>query len=454
MADAHILIVEDDRDQRELLQGILRSAKYQVTSAASAEEALMSLGRAPIDLVLSDYKLPGIDGTQLLALVKRRNESTAFVMITAYGTIAHAVTAIRDGADDYLPKPFEKQSLLLAVERTLRSRRLLDENKRLTEELTDRDRLVDLLGRAKSMQQLYREVEKVADSDATVAITGESGTGKELAARALHCLSRRKDAPFIAVNCAAIPEGLIEAEFFGALKGSYSGATHDRVGRFEAAQGGTIFLDEVTELPLELQAKLLRVLQEKRFTPVGAVDEKSADVRIVSASNRDLEQAVKSGQLREDLFYRLNVVPLHMPPLRERREDIPMLIEHFTERAARRHGRPKPRFTSAVSRRLFDHPWPGNVRELENAIERLVLLANGESVATEDLPADFEVEAHGAGNFELPPTGIAWEEHERQVLRQALELARGNRTRAAKLLHMPYKAFLYRLEKHGLNQPA
>ena len=449
-----ILVVEDEAAQRALLADILVSAGYRVGTSATAEAALETLERASVDLVLSDWKLPGRDGMELFREVHARWPEVAFVIVTAYGTIARAVEAVRAGADDYLPKPFEREALLLSVERSLRSRRLVDENRRLSEALGERDQLVELVGRAPSMQRLYREVEKVAGTDATVLISGESGTGKELAARALHSLSPRSERPFVALNCAAIAEGLAESELFGACRGAYTGAHADRAGKLAAADGGTLFLDEVAELPLALQPKLLRAIQERRVVPVGGVDEQAIDVRIVAASNRELDEEVAAGRFRQDLFYRLNVVPLRMPPVRERREDVPRLIEHFVDAAVRRHGLARPRFTSAVTRRLLDYPWPGNVRELANVVERLVLLAEDGEVSLEGLPPEFEPRSEGAGGFQVDPRGISWDDHERECLRQALELARGNRTRAAKLLSMPYKAFLYRLEKHGLKQPA
>jgi two-component system NtrC family response regulator len=448
--EARLLVVEDEEDQRHLVAGILRGAGYTVAQAGSAEVALTELGSTPVDLVLSDWKLPGMDGLELLAQLRREYPSVAFLMATAYGSIAHAVEAIRAGADDYLTKPFERQALLLAVERTLKSRRLLDENRRLAEALAERDRLVDLVGQAPSMQQVYRRMEKLAGTRATVLITGESGTGKELAARALHQLSPRADGPFIAVNCAAIPETLMEAELYGAEKGAYTGADRARAGRFEAAHGGTLFLDEVGELPLAVQPKLLRALQEGKIVRVGGTLEAEVDVRIVAATNRDLAEEVREGRFREDLFYRLNVVPIAMPPLRERREDILRLVQHFAERTARRHGVPAATFPPAVLRRLADAPWPGNVRELANVVERLILLAEDGQVRTEDLPAPDAERGTGGGLFRLPPEGISWEAHEKDCLAQALELAAGNRARAARLLDLPYKAFLYRLEKYDL----
>jgi two-component system NtrC family response regulator len=450
--EARLLVVEDEADQRHLVAGILRGAGYTVAEAASAEAGLQAVRATPVDLVLSDWKLPGMDGLELLAQLRQEHPAVAFVMVTAYGTIARAVEAIRTGADDYLTKPFERQALLLAVERTLKKRRLEDENRRLTAELAERDRLVDLVGQAASMQSVYRRMEKLAGTRATVLITGESGTGKELAARALHQLSPRADGPFIAVNCAAIPETLMESELYGAEKGAYTGADKSRAGRFEAADGGTLFLDEVGELPLTVQPKLLRALQEGKVVRVGGNREMAVDVRIVAATNRDLAEEVREGRFREDLFYRLNVVPIPMPPLRERREDIPRLVQHFAERTARRHGVPTTTFPPAVLRRLMDAPWPGNVRELANVVERLMLLAEGDHVRLEDLPPTEAERGSGGGLFRLPPEGLSWEAHERDCLAQALELAQGNRARAARLLDLPYKAFLYRLEKYALGE--
>jgi len=412
---ARILLIEDEAPQRNLVSELLRSAGYQVVAAASGEDGLTELATGVFDLGLCDWKHPGIDGMQVFASMQEKGFDAAFVMVSAYGTIARAVEAVRAGADDYLAKPFERETLLLAVERGLRARRLVDENRRLNEQLSERDRLVDMVGRAPGMQQVYSALQRVADTDVTVLLTGESGTGKELAARALHALSGRREKPFVAVNCAAIPADLADATFFGARKGAFTGSDRDRPGYFQAAAGGTLFLDEVGELPLDLQA----------------------------------EAAV--GQFRQDLYYRLAVVPVHMPPLRERREDLPQLVEHITEALVRRHGCARPSYPAVVTRWLLGHTWPGNVRELSNTLERLVLLARDGKVSAEDLPQEAAaVHASGAssGEFQLGPNGLDWESHEANVLHQAMEMANGNRTRAAKLLNMPYKAFLYRLEKY------
>ncbi|HLF56924.1 MAG TPA: sigma-54 dependent transcriptional regulator, partial [Thermoanaerobaculia bacterium] len=443
----------DEPDQRRLVAELLEAELFTVAEAGSLAAAEAALATAPVDLVLSDWKLGDGDGGVLLALVRERYPETAFVMVTAYGTIARAVEAIRAGADDYLPKPFERQALVLAVERTLERRRLARENRRLAAEIGDRDRLVDLIGRSAVMRKLFDRVERLAATNATILLSGESGTGKELAARALHQLSARRERPFVAVNCAAIPEGLVESEFFGAERGAYTGADRARAGRFEAADGGTLFLDEIGELPLALQPKLLRALQDGRVQRIGGAREMTVDVRVVAATNRELAAEVAAGRFRQDLYYRLNVVPLALPPLRERREDLPLLLDHFAARAARRHALVAPKFPPAVMRRLIEYSWPGNVRELANVVERLILLAEGGSVSESDLPPELTgaaLDRAPDGAFRLPAAGIAWDEHEKSLLHQALALAHGNRARAARLLDLPYKAFLYRLEKHGL----
>ena len=450
MSEIRVLVVEDEADQRTLVSSILRARKYLVAEAESLASARAQLEASPVDLILSDWKLPDGNGTELLREVRAEHPGVAFITVTAYGTIARAVEAIRLGADDYLAKPFERQALLLAIEKVLRARRLEDENRRLAEELGERDRLVDLVGSAPSMQRLFHQVEKLAATAATILLTGESGTGKELAARALHALSRRATGPFVAINCAAIPEGLLESEFFGVEKGAYTGADRSRQGNFAAADGGSLFLDEVGELPTTIQPKLLRVLQEGRFTPVGGTRELESDVRILAATNRDLAAEVESGRFREDLYYRLNVVPLRMPPLRQRREDIPRLVEHFTARSVRRHGVRVEPFPAGVMKRLLDHSWPGNVRELGNVVERLVLLAEDSRVSAADLPEEMTRPPKSGKGFQLPPGGLSWQQHECSCLSQALEHAGGNRAQAARLLDLPYKAFLYRLEKHGL----
>jgi two-component system NtrC family response regulator len=443
-----LLLVEDDPAQRGLVADILIGAGFEVHLADGVAAARERLSEPTLQLVLSDFKLRDGDGLALLRDVRERRPELSFVLVTAYGSIEHAVRAIREGADDYLAKPFERQALLLALDKALRTRALREENRKLADAIAERERLVDLIGTAPAMQKLYRQIERVAPTDVTVLLHGESGTGKELAARALHKLSRRADAPFVAVNCAAIPEGLIEAEFFGAERGAYTGANASRAGYFEQAQGGTLFLDEIGELPLALQPKLLRVLQEGRITRVGGRGEIALDLRVLAATNRDLRREMAEARFREDLYYRLAVVTLTLPALRERREDIPMLVEHFTRSKARQHGLPCTVFPKPVLRALMDRPWPGNVRELAHSVERLLLLGEDGEADQADLPETTHARSESA--FRLPAEGLDWELLERELLQQALTQAQGNRTRAARLLNLPYKAFLYRIEKHGL----
>jgi two-component system NtrC family response regulator len=447
-----VLLVEDEAAQRQLIAEILGRENHRVREAGTVVEALEAIGDEVPDLILCDWRMPGGDGGELLDEVRGRALGCAFIVMTAYGSIAHAVDAVRRGADDYLGKPFERDALLLAVQRVLRTRKLERENRELREVLKEGDRFGEIIGRSEIMRGLYRTIEKVGATDATVLVGGESGTGKELVARTLHRMSRRADRPFVAVNCAAIPETLIESELFGHEKGAFTGAHRRREGRFEEADGGTLFLDEIASMPLPLQATLLRVLQERRFTRVGGTGEIACDVRVIAASNRDLPALVEEGAFREDLFYRLNVVPIELPPLRERTEDVPLLAAAFLEQASARHGLEMRPLPPTVLRALMEHGWPGNVRELANVVERLVLLAEDGQPSIEDLPAEMRGSV-GAGEgcpFSLPAAGLVWEEVERGMIHQALDRSKGNRAAAARLLGLTYKAFLYRLEKYGL----
>ncbi len=445
MPSINILVVEDEDDQRLLVVGLLSRAGYKVVEASSVTEAIQVLEKNTIDLVFSDWKLKHENGLELLNEIQRNYPEIAFILATGHGSISHAVESIQAGADDYLVKPYQKETLLFAVERVCRARRLIQQNKSLEQALTERDKLVDLVGRAPCMQQLFNKLERLADTRATVLVTGESGTGKELAARALHQLSERKHNSFVAVNCAAIPETLAEAEFFGSEKGAFTGAVKQKIGKFEFANGGTLFLDEVGELSLSLQPKLLRLIQEGRLTRIGGTKEIEVDVRLVAATNRNLEEEVRQGRFREDLFYRLNVVPIEMPPLRYRKQDIPALIKHFNNVASRRHGIEKVVFPSAVMKGLIEYSWPGNVRELGNIVERMVLMSTDGTASMEELPLVKLPKV--ASNFVLPSSGMNWEQHEKDCIKQAMEFSSGNRTQAAKLLGLSYKAFIYRLDK-------
>jgi two-component system NtrC family response regulator len=446
-----VLVVEDEDAQRGLMVEILEREGFRLREAANVDDALDSIAEEVPDLVLCDWRMPGRDGGELLAEVRGRGLGCGFVVMTAYGSIAHAVDAIRQGADDYLGKPFEREALLLAIHRVLRTRRLETENRRLRDAVGEEPGFGRLIGDSPPMQRLYRTIEKVAATDATVLVVGESGTGKELVARTLHNTSRRADRPFVAVNCAAIPETLIESELFGHEKGAFTGAHRRREGRFEEADGGTLFLDEIASMPLPLQATLLRVLQDRRITRLGGTGEIDVNVRVVAASNRVLPSLVADGSFREDLFYRLNVVSVELPPLRERREDIPLLANAFLKRASDRHGRAVGELPPLMIRLLMNYEWPGNVRELANAVERVVLLAEDERASIEDLPSAIRPEPESrATSMRLPTEGLDWHRMERDLLRQALERTDGNRAAAARLLGLGYKQFLYRLEKHDL----
>lgn len=447
-----LLLVEDDPSQRQLLSQLLTGAGYQVEAVDSVEAAIVALKQQPaLSLVFSDWQLAGRDGLQLLHWLRKERPDCGFVVGTAYGSVSHAVEAIQAGADDYLTKPFKRQELLLALEKASRATRLRQTNRQLQQALGEQQQLVELIGSAPCMQQLFQRIQRISHADVPVLISGESGTGKELAARALHQLSSRRAGPFIALNCGAIPESLAEAELFGAEKGAYTGAVASKAGKFEAAQQGTLFLDEIAELPLSLQAKLLRVLQENTVTRLGSHQEIPLSVRIIAASHQDLAHAVREGRFREDLFYRLNVVPLHMPPLRERGEDIPRLIEHFLQKYQQRYNTQVPPLPADSLRALLHYRWPGNVRELANRLERYVLLQDPHELvaSVQSTPSSGGAPATA---FQLPPGGLVFEEVEKSLLQQALQQSQGNKTHAAKLLHLPYKAFLYRLEKFGLDR--
>ncbi|MGS0683117.1 sigma-54-dependent transcriptional regulator [Shewanella sp. 125m-7] len=446
-APLQILVVEDEPDQRELICQILAANEYQIRSAASVEEAILSIKESVPDLVFSDWKLGQLTGMDLLSYVRREYPDLGFIIATAYGTITHAVDAMQAGADDYLSKPYQRQSLLMAIDKVAKSLTLKQQNRRLASELSQQQELVGLVGKAPCMQKVYARVQRVSATDATVLIGGESGTGKELAARALYQLSSRQHKPFVAINCGAIPESLAESELFGAEKGAFTGANTLKIGKLEAANGGTIFLDEIGDLPLLQQTKLLRFLQEGVISRLGQNGEIKLDVRVIAATHRNLKQEVELGNFREDLFYRLNVVPIDMPPLRARREDIGRLIEHFLKIHGGQYGVEVVKLSAETMKSLLDYPWPGNVRELSNRIERFVLLGDEQELVAELQSGKSTINPN---QFVLPVDGFEWEAFEKDCLQQAMARHDGNRTQAAKQLGLSYKAFLYRLEKHQL----
>ncbi len=440
-----ILVVDDEAPMRELLRIILEAEGYTVNEAGSLNEAHAQLQCAPFDLVVCDIYLPDGNGLELLRSARKKNQETPFVVITAHTTPAQAITALREGAVDYLSKPFDVEVLKAVV------------GKHLAATAPKPLAFFDFIGQAPSLWPILQRLPQVARSDATVLITGESGTGKELLARAIHAASPRAAFPFVPINCGALPEPLLESELFGHARGAFTGAIREKKGLFLEAHGGTLFLDEVGELPLTMQVKLLRALQERRIRPVGDNREMEVDVRIIAATNRDLEKLLKAGQFREDLYYRLNVIHLHVPPLRERREDIPELARHFAIRACTRLKVPIKHIHPDVMSVLENYPWPGNVRELENIIERAVALEPSSVITLGALPASLlgrgDV-APSTGPVRLPEAGLDLEAHlhelRREYMRQALMRTGGVQKEAAKLLRMSYRAFRYHVAKYKL----
>jgi two-component system response regulator AtoC len=442
---ARIFVVDDDTSSRDLLSRILVGEGHHVTALADGREALERLADAPPDLVVSDIRMGEVDGLQLTDALRERAPDTPVLLVTAFGNIDGAVEAIRRGAFDYISKPYDVDGIKVVVARALEQRRLALENRALRRDLRDKYRLENVVGRSEAMLQVYKTAARVAASDATVLIQGESGTGKELVARAIHAASPRAQRPFVAVDCGAIAEGVLESELFGHARGAFTGAQATRRGLFEEANQGTLFLDEIGDVGQNLQARLLRALQEGTIRRVGTNETIAVDVRVVAASNRDLEQAVKEGRFREDLFYRLNVVTIRIPPLRDRREDIPLLAEHF----AAKHGRQEGAAISPAARDLLlAYDWPGNVRELENVIARALALNPSGVVTPQDLP-DHVRGAHPAAATLAVVAGAAQErptlaELERRYAAQVLQETGGNKTRAAEILGIDRKT-LYRL---------
>ena len=453
---ARLLVVDDEEPQRLMLSSILGRAGFAVVTAADGREALARLAEGPFDAMLTDQRMPGMDGLELLEGARRTQPGLPIVLMTAYGSVSTAVEAMKRGAADYLTKPFERDELMVVIEKVLRQRRLEDEVVSLRGALRERYRLDNLVGASAPMQEVFALIERVAATDVPVLIMGESGTGKELVARAIHQNSRRAAGPFVALNCAAVPETLLESEFFGHERGAFTGAVRTHGGRFEQADGGTLFLDEIGAMRVDLQAKLLRALQEGEIQRLGATAPRKVDVRILAATCENLEQSIRKKTFREDLYYRLNVVPIELPPLRERPEDLPLLVDHFVSRAAKKFGRGPIGVAPEVLDRLQRHVWPGNVRELENCIERMVVLSREPRLTSRDVPAGVARSAEGGGpvldGFELPLDGVRLGDLERHLIRQALGRARGSLGPAARLLGISYKTLQYRIRKYGLER--
>jgi two-component system NtrC family response regulator len=447
-----ILVIDDDVSLRRVLEYNLQEEGYEVVTADSGEEGLRLFAEESPPLVITDMKMSGMDGLQVLKSVKAQSPDTLVIIITAFGAVDMAVEAMKLGAYDYITKPFNRDELKLTVKKALQLSSLSAENKLLKKELTERIDFKNIVGISGEMEKVFDVVRRVADTEATVLITGESGTGKELVAKAIHSLSSRKEAPFIPINCAAIPRDLLESELFGHVKGAFTGAIKDKPGKFQLADGGTLFLDEVGELPVELQPKLLRALQEKIVEPVGGTTPQKLDVRVVAATNLDLEKAITEGSFREDLYYRLSVIPIHLPPLRERKKDIPLLLKHF----AAKHGQGSVIFAKDALDALEKYAWPGNVRELENTVERLLIMRRGETITLEDLPERvFGERKNGkkAAVITLPEEGYSLEHLEREVVVEALERNNWNQASAARFLRVPRHVLIYRMEKYGIVPP-
>ena len=443
-----VLVVDDERRQRDILQMILESEGYETTAAGNGRQALQAARAQPFDVVLTDLKMPDMNGIDLLSELLASQPGLCVTLMTAHGTIDSAVDAMKKGAFDYLTKPLEKDELLVVLRRAMERSHLVRENRMLREQLRERFRVRNIVGEHGSMQDVFRIVHKVAASSSTVLIYGESGTGKELVARALHHESDRKAHPFYAVNAAALPESILEAELFGHEKGAFTGAEARKIGLFEQASGSTLFLDEVGDLKRDLQVKLLRALQEREILRVGGTERVPIDVRIVAATNQDLEKGVREGRFREDLYYRLNVIPIVLPPLRDRRTDIPLLVEHFMAKYADAAA-PKTMSEAALAV-LSAYEWPGNVRQLESVIERTLLLSEGSVIVPQDLPAAVRAgigAVRGPMDIEIPDSGLDLDELERTLILKALEKAGGNVSRAARLLGLTRRTLQYRMEK-------
>ena len=449
-----ILVIDDEKSILDLLSVVFEKEGYAVETSLSATRAVALMGNEDFDIIISDIKMPKMSGMELLRYVRKNRPDIPIVMITAYGTIKQAAEALKAGAMDYIVKPFDVEELKIIVAQGLEKKRLKEENLFLKKELKERYDFEKMIGKSKVMQEIYNLIEKVARTDSTVLITGESGTGKEIAARAVHYLGTRLERAFVSINCGALPENLLESELFGHVKGSFTGAVFNKKGMFEVAEKGTLFLDEVGEMSPWTQVKLLRALQDKRIRRVGGTEEIPVDVRIIAASNQDLKKSIDSGKFREDLFYRLNVISFEMPPLRKRKEDIPLLVTHFLKKYCNGMGRQMKRIAPDVIDVLETYPWPGNVRELENAIERVVAIEERGTITKGSLPKEMlqpdnkqETAPAIEPGFDL---NAVMDEISSGYVKQALQFSKGNLKEAANVLGVNYRSMRYLVEKHGL----
>ncbi len=447
-----ILVVDDEKSMRDFLSIMLKKEGHEVVAAENGDGAVKAVQAEIFDLVITDVKMPGVDGIELLKIIKEVSPETVVIMITAFATAETAVEAMKLGAYDYITKPFKVEEIKLIIQKALEKRLLRRENILLRREIESRAGFENFIGKSGPMQRVFSLIRQVADAKSTVLITGESGTGKELVAKAVHFNSSRKDRPFVTVNCGALPETLLESELFGYMKGAFTGAASNKQGLFEAANGGTIFLDEISATTPALQIKLLRVLQEREFMRVGGTSVIKVDVRVIAASNKDLASEVATGSFREDLYYRLNVIPIQLPPLRDRREDVPLLAGFFVKKYTQ--GRELKKIAPDAMNLLMNYRWPGNVRELENTIERLVILCPGDTISSELIP-DIIKDIRPTPVLipsEIPDEGIDMEallqNAEKALLKKALDKAGGVKTEAAKLLSLTFRSFRHRLQKY------
>jgi two-component system response regulator PilR (NtrC family) len=447
-----ILIVEDEKSMREVMKILLEGEGHAVTTASDGLDGLSCIEKDIFDLVITDMKMPKANGFEVLKKIKEISPDTMVIMITAFGNTETAIEAMKLGAYDYISKPFNIDEIRLIVKKAIEKKRETDELSLLRQQVEATYALENIIGRSPKMQDLFKLIPRIAQSNSSVLILGESGSGKELVASALHNLSHRKDKNFVTINCAAFPEGLLESELFGHMKGAFTGAVFNKQGLFEIADGGSVLLDEIGEMPNNLQAKLLRVLENGMFRRIGGTTDIRVDVRIISATHKDLKDEIAAGRFREDLYYRLNVVPLRIPPLRERKEDIPLLIGHFLKKSSPDSKRIAPE----ALKMLMDYPWKGNVRELENVIERTALLTDKDEITPADLPSEVNGYRMDAQSFpDLTEEGIDIDkiigDLEKKYLLRALEKTHGIKTEAAKLLNLSFRSFRHRLHKYGIN---
>ncbi|HXF90795.1 MAG TPA: sigma-54 dependent transcriptional regulator [Candidatus Nitrosotenuis sp.] len=455
MKGKSILLIDDDKSLRRVLEYQLAEEGYKVFTADSGITGLDIFQENEVDLIITDIRMPEMDGMELLKRIKAISSDSMVILITAYGSIPSAVEAMRLGASDYITKPFDKNELKIKVEKCLRIKEIVAENKYLREFLSESFKFDNMIGSSKTIREVYDIAGHVAKTNSTILIQGESGTGKELLAKAIHFNSPRCEKPFVVVNCGAIPENLLESELFGYKRGAFTGAQADKIGKFEAADGGTIFLDEVSELHPHLQVKMLRVLQDMEIDKIGDVKPLKVDVRVIAASNRNLKQLVDEKLFREDLYYRLSIIPITLPPLRERKEDIPLLANHFLNKFTNQFGKAGLKFDKDIFKVFNRYHWPGNIRQLENLIHRLVLLCHGDTITVQDLPEEILIEQNPQAEnftFPIPEEGIDLEKVEKELILQALKKKNWNQTQAAKLLNISRNSLIYNMQKYGITK--